>query len=101
VRTEGSNVTLECTARGSPNPTVIWKREDGLNINIDKARNMTGESTCGQRKPFVVVGDRIIRRGVADMLIPLVSVDVDAIISSECFRLPLYTHYGSARVGSS
>ncbi|XP_040566697.1 limbic system-associated membrane protein isoform X2 [Lepeophtheirus salmonis] len=41
VRTEGSNVTLECTARGSPKPTVTWKREDGRNINIDKSRNFS------------------------------------------------------------
>ena len=45
VRTEGSNVTLECTARGSPKPTVTWKRENGNNINIDKSRNVSGEYT--------------------------------------------------------
>ena len=42
VRTEGTNVTLECAARGSPMPTVLWKREDGQNINIDKAKNISG-----------------------------------------------------------
>ena len=43
VKTEGSNVTLECAARGSPTPRVLWKREDGQNINIDKSRNFSGE----------------------------------------------------------
>jgi len=44
VRTEGSNVTLECVAKGSPKPSVTWKREDGVNINIDKAANISGKS---------------------------------------------------------
>ena len=42
VRTEGSNVTLECAAHGSPKPTVTWKREDGLDITIDRSLNITG-----------------------------------------------------------
>jgi hypothetical protein len=43
VRTEGSNVTLECTARGSPKPKITWRRQDGNNIIIDKARNFSRE----------------------------------------------------------
>ena len=42
VRTEGSNVTLECAAHGSPKPTVNWKREDRLDITIDRSKNITG-----------------------------------------------------------
>ena len=41
VRTEGSNVTLECTARGSPEPRITWRRQDGNNIDIDKSRNLS------------------------------------------------------------
>lgn len=29
---EGSDVTLRCVARGSPEPTILWKREDGQMI---------------------------------------------------------------------
>ena len=41
VQTEGSNVTLECVASGSPQPAVVWRREDGREIEINK--NTTGE----------------------------------------------------------
>ena len=40
VQTEGSNVTLECVASGSPEPDVVWRREDSREITIDK--NTTG-----------------------------------------------------------
>ena len=41
VQTEGSNVTLECVASGSPEPEVVWRREDSRQISIDK--NTTGK----------------------------------------------------------
>ena len=41
VPTEGSNVTLECVASGSPEPDVVWRREDSREISIDK--NTTGK----------------------------------------------------------
>ncbi|XP_022905096.1 limbic system-associated membrane protein-like [Onthophagus taurus] len=31
---EGSNVTLRCMAKGSPNPTILWRREDGRPIHL-------------------------------------------------------------------
>ena len=49
VQTEGSNVTLECVGSGSPEPEVVWRREDAREITVDK--NNTGE--C--REPFPVI----------------------------------------------
>lgn len=31
---EGSDVSLRCVATGSPNPSILWKREDGEEIII-------------------------------------------------------------------
>lgn len=31
---ESSNVTLRCAARGSPTPTITWRRENGEPIAI-------------------------------------------------------------------
>lgn len=36
VAKEGANVTLKCTATGSPKPTVKWKRDDNSKISINK-----------------------------------------------------------------
>lgn len=32
---EASNVTLTCKATGFPEPYVMWRREDGKNINYN------------------------------------------------------------------
>lgn len=37
---EGSNVSLKCVATGSPEPYILWKREDGEPILVD------GETGC-------------------------------------------------------
>lgn len=31
---EGSNVTLRCAATGSPEPMILWRRENGENISL-------------------------------------------------------------------
>lgn len=31
---EGSNVTLKCAATGSPEPTITWRRENGVAIEL-------------------------------------------------------------------
>ena len=33
---EGDNVTLRCKAKGSPEPSIKWKRDDGHKIVINK-----------------------------------------------------------------
>lgn len=33
---EGSNVTLKCSAKGSPHPSIKWKRDDNGKISINK-----------------------------------------------------------------
>ena len=47
VQTEGSNVTVECLATGSPQPDIVWRREDGREISVDK--NNTGEERSLER----------------------------------------------------
>ncbi|KAI8038254.1 hypothetical protein M5D96_008943 [Drosophila gunungcola] len=34
---EGDNVTLRCKAKGSPEPTIKWKRDDGNKLVINKS----------------------------------------------------------------
>lgn len=40
---ENQNITLTCKADGYPTPKLMWKREDGQNININ--RHKKGERT--------------------------------------------------------
>ena len=28
--------SLECVSEGSPEPSIVWRREDGKHININK-----------------------------------------------------------------
>ncbi|XP_068214681.1 lachesin-like isoform X2 [Palaemon carinicauda] len=41
IAQEGNDVKLRCRGRGSPKPTVTWKREDGRNITVDKSTSVT------------------------------------------------------------
>ena len=43
---EGASVTLRCEARGYPEPTVTWRREDGAPIVI---RNHQQHSTSRRK----------------------------------------------------
>nr|XP_034186692.1 limbic system-associated membrane protein-like isoform X1 [Osmia lignaria] len=38
---EGSNVTLRCTATGSPEPNIVWKREDGQKIILENGTKVS------------------------------------------------------------
>ncbi|XP_065213488.1 neurotrimin-like isoform X2 [Planococcus citri] len=46
---EGSNVTLQCAADGSPTPLITWRREDGSEIFLDQVPN----------KAFIVKNDML------------------------------------------
>ncbi|XP_012136048.1 neurotrimin isoform X2 [Megachile rotundata] len=38
---EGSNVTLHCTATGSPEPNITWRREDGQLIRLSNGKQVS------------------------------------------------------------
>lgn len=40
---EGSDMLLQCKARGYPEPYIMWRREDGLDINYN---GITGNIIC-------------------------------------------------------
>ncbi|CAH1103445.1 unnamed protein product [Psylliodes chrysocephalus] len=42
---EGSNVSLQCVAKGSPEPSIMWKREDGEKIRFQNGSEVP--STTG------------------------------------------------------
>ena len=75
VQTEGSNVTLECLASGSPEPEVVWRREDAREITVDK--NNTGEcqfNAINQKKAIVKRGctkSQIVEHGYLHILMPV------------------------------
>lgn len=41
VAREGSNVTLRCAAKGTPQPTITWKRESGDYIHLNHGEKGT------------------------------------------------------------
>ncbi|XP_071524519.1 lachesin-like [Panulirus ornatus] len=38
---EGNNITLTCSATGTPTPSITWRREDHLKINLNKTHAVT------------------------------------------------------------
>lgn len=36
--TEGLNASLVCKANGNPEPKIVWRRENGFNITIDRRK---------------------------------------------------------------
>lgn len=46
---EGLNISLTCKAKGNPEPRIVWKRENGFNITVDrrkKGKNKTKNNAC-------------------------------------------------------
>lgn len=36
---EGEDVTLKCKAKGHPEPSIVWKRENNANIVLDSDKS--------------------------------------------------------------
>lgn len=49
VATEGEDLSLSCKADGRPMPRILWRREDGTNIQL---RNEVGELHKGKGNAF-------------------------------------------------
>uniref|UniRef100_T1GEZ9 Ig-like domain-containing protein n=1 Tax=Megaselia scalaris TaxID=36166 RepID=T1GEZ9_MEGSC len=41
---ENQNINMTCKADGFPAPKIIWRREDGLDIVVDKKKNDKGKT---------------------------------------------------------
>lgn len=46
---EGSDVSLRCMAKGSPEPEVTWRREDGQEISVGKSKGENVEELFKNR----------------------------------------------------
>ncbi|CAG9790953.1 unnamed protein product [Diatraea saccharalis] len=55
VAREGQDVSLSCRAAGRPLPRILWRREDGTNIQL---RNEVGE--LKKVPPSIVVATKVI-----------------------------------------
>lgn len=42
---EGSDMVLQCKAQGYPEPYIMWRREDGLDINYN---GITGKNIVSE-----------------------------------------------------
>lgn len=43
---EGSNVTLRCAAKGSPTPSITWRREGGESIFLENGEEGKDRYLC-------------------------------------------------------
>lgn len=55
---ESANVTLTCKATGYPEPYVMWRREDGKDINYN---GENGKSTCIMLRFTVMLSQKLVR----------------------------------------
>ena len=47
---ENQNLTLTCKARGFPAPKITWKREDGVEIVLDRKK----KGNKGEQFPYYI-----------------------------------------------
>ncbi|KAK8740230.1 hypothetical protein OTU49_003113, partial [Cherax quadricarinatus] len=60
---EGQDVTLTCRAKGHPNPSIVWRREDNQDIVLDTDKTDVGAvgGAAGGRDGGVVGGaERVV-----------------------------------------
>jgi hypothetical protein len=63
---ESANVTLTCKATGYPEPYVMWRREDGKDINYN---GENGKGTCIMLRCTVMFSQQLVRRESDNILV--------------------------------
>lgn len=51
---EGANATLSCSATGHPMPSIVWRREDNKNININRTHQGENSRTSTSTEHIMV-----------------------------------------------
>ncbi|XP_069940338.1 lachesin [Cherax quadricarinatus] len=79
---EGANITLMCSASGTPTPSITWRREDHMNINLNKTYRVTEYNGASLQLARVSRMDMaaylcIARNGVPPIVSKRIQVSVD------------------------
>lgn len=52
---EGLNISLTCKAKGNPEPRIVWKRENGFNITVDRRKKGKRKKTIMHVLKLVII----------------------------------------------
>ncbi|XP_018019334.2 neurotrimin [Hyalella azteca] len=79
---EGANVTMSCAATGHPPPDILWRREDGKRISVNRTHSVAEFSGSELRLSRVSRTDMaaylcIARNGVPPIVSKRIKVSVD------------------------
>ncbi|XP_069162340.1 lachesin [Procambarus clarkii] len=79
---EGANITLTCSATGTPTPAITWRREDHMKINLNKTFRVTEYNGASLQLARVSRMDMaaylcIARNGVPPIVSKRIQVSVD------------------------